>query len=262
MHEIPEKYILEEMGFISDQKGILKRYEREKNNWKEHILRTKNHILQYCNNIDNNELYVLGSGWLLDFPIEKIYDRFDKIFLIDVYHPKKVTKQYESQNKVEFIEGDITGGLIEFTFNLVKNYIKYPNKPDIFSFNNFRIKNISNKAIISLNILNQLDILIIDYLLEFKIFNEDEILQIRKIIQENHISLLMQNKSCLITDYEQVNTCLKTKIQSKYNLLHINVPEKNKTEFWDWKFDNTGRYLKNNNVTLKVLATTFNIKNV
>ena len=52
--------------------------------------------------------------------------------------------------------------------------------------------------VISLNLLNQLDILLCDYLKEkFKIDNEETLLPIRKIIQQNHLDILPVNKTKL-----------------------------------------------------------------
>ena len=73
---------------------------------------------------------VLGSGWLLDFPLREISDTGTEVYLIDIVHPPEVREQVRELNKVTLIEDDISGGLIHevwekarrvFLFNRLKS---------------------------------------------------------------------------------------------------------------------------------------------
>ena len=57
------------MGLLKDQEGIMKRYLRENDGWKEHLERSRSFLLDafpYKSSTKQDTLLVLGSGWLLD----------------------------------------------------------------------------------------------------------------------------------------------------------------------------------------------------
>ena len=62
--------VLRKFGFKKDQNGIINRYLREKGSWKTHLSNTKKFITDFTKNKAKNSCVVLGSGWLLDVPIE------------------------------------------------------------------------------------------------------------------------------------------------------------------------------------------------
>lgn len=250
------KNIYSKFGYISDQKGILSRYNREKKNWDEHLNNCKKYIITYCNSINTKNIAILGSGWLLDVPLEFLSKKFNTVYLIDVNHPSNTNKIKKLYPNVEFVTDDISGGSVEFANNCVNIYKKSKIKIDIKDFEK-KIYNpsINNTAFISLNILNQLDILLIDYLNEFNIYNEDEIIQLRKIIQNNHINFLTHNKSCLISDIEEYIINTDETIEKTNILIFSKIPNGNNYQEWIWKFDTKKRYIENRKTYFKVIAT-------
>lgn len=251
-----KRNIYNELGYISDQKGILKRYNREKENWDEHLEYCKKYIVSFCNKTKTENIVVLGSGWLLDVPIQYLSEKFLKVYLIDINHPAKIKKLQKNYPNIEFIIDDITGGIANLARLSVENYKRTKTKTQLSDYEKTKYNlNISNYSIISLNILNQLDILIIDYLSKFKIYNEEELLQLRKIIQNNHISFLNKNPSCIISDIEEYVINKRDIVERTNKLIHCSLPEGQNTNEWIWKFDTKMRYIENKKIHFKVIAT-------
>lgn len=237
-----EKKILRKMDFLSDQKGIIRRFEREEENWTEHLNNTKNKILQSAINKDKNSVIILGSGWGLDVPIVELAEMFKKVYLVDIFHPKYVRKIAKEYTNITFIEADITNGMIEKVYNFVKNYKKtFPlNIDSLFTINPVDLSEFD--YIVSVNILNQLDILILDYLQRKIKISISETSEIRNHIQTNHIQTMTLNKSLLISDYEELNIDNNEAVKNIKSLIYSSEFKANKGTKWVWKFDTKKTY--------------------
>lgn len=249
--KIKHFFISNNQGYIVDQSGIINRYLREKDNWDIHLNNTKNYILQSLKNQENtNSIAVLGSGFLLDFPIDEAIKIYDKIYLFDINHPQKIVSLAKKNPKIELITIDLNFGAMLLA-QKSKTFEEFCQKLDsieiTIDFNKFDF-------IVSLNILNQLDILLCDYLIKKFELKEEETLIVRKKIQENHLKCLIKNKSCIITDYMQVDTNIQSKEIISKNSLYCTINGQN-TEYWDWIFDTMGMYKEDYQTTLKVMAS-------
>ncbi len=166
-HALPGKKILRRMGYLSDQNGILNRYLDEPDAWEEHLQNSSDFILKSLNDRNPDHVTVLGSGWLLDLPLEGIYSRCKSISLVDINHPPQVLHQIRKYPGVIPVKADITGGLIEKCYEQVGRCRKTGTMfdPDALSVPvpDPGIKD-RDVFVISLNILDQLDILIKDYI--------------------------------------------------------------------------------------------------
>jgi len=98
------------MGFLRDQEGIMNRYLREKGNWDPHLNHSKEFILRCFRDDRIQTVAVLGSGWLLDVPLDEMAKRFSTIYLVDIRHPPQIRKKVEPMSRVRLIEADLTGG--------------------------------------------------------------------------------------------------------------------------------------------------------
>ena len=82
-------------------------------------------------------------------------------------------------------------------YELVKNYRRNRIKADLAEIELTMYKPEEPvDYIISLNILNQLDILLVDYLKKSSIYDEEELKFFRGRIQKSHIDSLIPVKSC------------------------------------------------------------------
>ena len=250
------KRILRKFGFKNDQQGIMNRYIRESAGWEKHIKNTKEFILQSAEKKNKSTCFIIGSGWLLDVPIYELSKLFDKVTLVDIIHPSQIIHKVKRFKNVETIELDITG-YIEPVFY----FMQKANKSNLglcqiktvysdFWFNELK----DADFIVSVNIMNQLDILICDYILKFDIYSEHEINEFRKNIQQNHLNLLPKGKSCLITDYEELNIGDNNKIIKRKPLIYLDLSQGINSKKWQWNFDMNQSYNKNFNTVFEVIG--------
>ena len=68
--------ILKKFGFFKDQNGIINRYLREKEAWQAHLSNTRDFIINSSMNKDNSKAVILGSGWLLDIPVDELSKKY------------------------------------------------------------------------------------------------------------------------------------------------------------------------------------------
>ncbi len=249
------KKILRKFGFKNDQEGIINRYLREEEGWNEHLENTKNFILQVADKMLKQKVVVLGSGWLLDVPLESLSATFENVVLIDVVHPRQIEHKITKMPGVNTISTDITGLVIP-VYEALKEKKKEINLLELKQdYDNYLLTELeSADFVVSVNLLNQLDILICDYIKKTNRFSEDEISKFRKQIQSNHLNLLPAGKSALITDYEELNFNDKEEIIQNKKLVHINLPHQNRAKKWKWKFDLKKTYHTNLTTVFKVMA--------
>lgn len=246
--------ILKKMNYVADQQGIIDRYLKESESWATHLENTKKAILQSAQNKEKGSCAILGSGWLLDIPIEELCKQFNKVYLFDVIHPTQIKNKMRKLNNVVMVEQDITGGAIKEFFDSVQLFksIKKRKEPSEFTFNGFNYKQ-EFDFVVSVNILNQLDILLIDYITGYKLYTDEELSQFRKTIQQKHFDSLPQRKSCLITDYEEIILNGESQVEETKPLVHIQLPESNITTRWQWQFDHQD-YIPGKDVLFNVVS--------
>lgn len=242
------------MHYVADQQGIIERYLKEAESWASHLENTKRAIIESAENKKKDNCAILGSGWLLDVPIEYLCQHFKKVYLFDVVHPTQIKHKMSKIKNVELIEHDITGGAINEFYDSVQTFksFKKRKEPDEFKFNGFGF-NISFDYVVSVNILNQLDILLIDYIKTYDLYSAEELMNFRKSIQQKHINSLPNGKSFLVTDFEEL-VFNKDSISEKTNsLVHIQLPLDRIKAQWQWQFDHQD-YIPGKNVVFNVLA--------
>jgi len=251
-----KRKILRKFGFKHDQEGIINRYLREDGGWNEHLNKTKEFILQASENQPKGIAVILGSGWLLDVPIEELSESFEKVILIDVVHPRQIIHKVKKLPNVELFQTDITG-LVMPIYDSIK--VKKEEKKSLSDikpvYDDFLITLIKGADFtVSVNLLNQLDILICDYINKFSAYSENEINSFRKQIQANHLKLLPNDKSALITDYEELNFDENDRVIDSKKLVHIDLPNEKSAVKWKWKFDLKKTYHSNCKTVFKVMA--------
>ena len=247
--------ILKEMGFVNDQDGIIDRYAREKQAWDIHLNNSKQTILEAVTFHKPSTVAILGSGWLLDVPLEELSKTCSKIYLYDIVHPSQIKHRVSKFSNIELIEADITGGSIQKTWNEVQ---RWKNKGGNIDISNIPgdgfIPHHKTDMVISLNILNQLDILICDYLLESTILQNEDLETLRQNIQQKHIESLQKQAFCLISDIEETVIDIETKSDTTRPLILASLPQSSNHKQWDWQFDSTGNYYEGKQVIFHVQA--------
>jgi hypothetical protein len=239
---IPDRKILRRMKYLSDQQGIMNRYLAEGEGWEPHLERTRDFIRRCVGDGHFKSIAVLGSGWLLDLPLDFLSQRSEEVLLLDIWHPPQVKKKITGYGNVKAVEADITGGGIRGAYRFARDY-RRTGKGSILDIPfQAGMGGIKAGYIISLNILNQLDILLVDYLKKHVQIATEEELEFRRRIQSQHLSLLGPGRSCMITDAEERVINREGLQASSKTLVHCEFPKGVRTETWTWDFDARGEY--------------------
>jgi len=244
---------LNKMQYTQDQNGIARRYSREKKTWDDHFNTSKNFILESAKTKNKGIVIVLGSGWLFDLPIDDLSNQFKEVVLYDIIHPKQVLHKTKNYDNVRIEKVDITGGLIDYFYKLAKN------KSLIYTreLNTFKLNIPNCDFVISLNIMCQLHIILIDYLKNFNIYSSKQLDIIAQEIQRSHIEILPKNKTCLITDYEEEIYNEDDELVGVNPLLKLDLPEKKFIKKWKWKFDTQMTYRDDHKTFFNTLGIDF-----
>lgn len=237
------RQIIRRMGFVRDQEGIMNRYIRESSQWRVHLEKTHNFISGSFAQADIESVAVLGSGWLLDVPLDHLIKRFKHIYLVDIHHPIQIRKKTAAISQVELIEADLTGGAIEQIWQLLreaKTNQQLEHIPGQISMTP-PLSGIQPDALISGNLLNQLDIILCDYLLKRSHFQQEALAPLRTAIQQFHVDWISKKPACLVTDVlEEVVD--KNGVKISKALLYTQLPGGIRQDRWWWDFDSQGTY--------------------
>lgn len=242
------------MGFIKDQHGIMNRYMRESVHWKTHLERTRNFIIAAFQQSEAESVAVLGSGWLLDVPLDHLLARFKHIFLVDIHHPIQIRKRTAGMSQVELIEEDLTGGAIQQVWEYIEKEAPPENRMLQGPFPlTPPLSQINPDVLISVNLLNQLDIIVCDHLLKRKHFQQEALTPLRTAIQSFHLEWIIKKPACLITDTrEEVED--KNGAKSSKSLLYTHLPRGVRSDSWWWDFDSQGTYHPGSRTRMEVQA--------
>lgn len=246
------KIKLNKMQYTQDQKGIARRFLREKEAWDNHFFNSKQFILKSAIEKKKSNLVVLGSGWLFDLPIDELASQFKNIRLIDIIHPKQIVKKVKKYSNVQLENADITGGLIDYFYKNASNRFV-----DTETISKFKFAIPESDFVISLNIMCQLHIILIDYIKKFDSYSSNHILELEKIIQTSHLSILPKNKTCLITDIEEEIYSEDNQLIGVNPLIRVDLPKGKFSNKWQWKFDSKMTYRENAKTYFNTLALDF-----
>lgn len=232
---------------IKEQEGIFNRYLYEQQNWNLHLENSKAVFVDALQNLNAKSIAVLGSGWLLDVPMDFLLTHFSKIYLVDIVHPVQIVKKYKRFSQVQFVQQDITQSwqvLVKHkqaTFREFKSLVN-------FDSTNFEFRDAD--VVVSLNLLSQLAELPSDYIFDFsnKIIDK---LDYQLFFQQQHYEMLNSFKNwILISDVEEIRTGDK---EERISLLHFSLDDEYYRRNWIWKFDFSGLYIIGINGVKKIV---------
>jgi len=206
-----------------EQSGIIQRYLHQQENWMQHLTQTRSFIQQKLANIDAHSVAVLGSGWLLDIPVEFLLQKFRQIYLVDVAHPPQMVKKWANYTAIEFLELDITA-----RFHLLQHH-SYEHITPHWPFN--------ADVVISANLLSQLAELPLDY------FDKGLPMDVLAEIQKQHLAMIAAFKvGILITDVAEIKH--NGNNLSRKELIFTELPTAVPESKWIWPFESFDARLK------------------
>lgn len=229
------------------QLGIYARYTRESSGWQSHLSNSKARILSFVSRYKPRSITILGSGWLLDVPIDELSKHCDRIILIDCFHPRQAQATARRFNNVELLHCDVTGGL---------ERIK-PNKKDWESYT-ARVGKLElpelplTEAAVSLNLMSQLALPIQERYaakIPFEAYRAAA-----ASLEASHLALLNRFPHwLLITDTEERHSQLSNGATlPSIQTIVAPLPPLQHTQNWEWEFDTKGFYQSGHRVTLQV----------
>lgn len=225
------------MGYYNYQRGLIYHHLDEEGSWNDHLRKCRSFILEAVERYKPPVVTILGSGWLLDLPLSEITAMAATINLVDIVHPPEVKEQVKDLKNVILVEDDVSGGLVDEVW-------RKAGKRTIFN----RLKSISGIEIneykpgfdpglvISLNILTQLETLPVALLIKKSKVDAEEMLNFRKMIQQNHISFLKKQRAVLITDISELISDSSGATEEVPSLL-ADLPDAVMEQEWTWDFD-------------------------
>jgi hypothetical protein len=243
------------MSYFRDQEGIINRYLRERESWGEHLGYTKSFIASSFQDLEADTVAVLGSGWLLDVPMDHLLSRFKRIILADIAHPRQIRHKYRERKELEFVECDLSGGAIGQVWQISKTACDKAGRLEMIK--EIRLEAPTEldaaDACISVNLLNQLDILLVEFMEASFSLQHEELSGFRKKLQAFHLEWLGRKPGCLISDVREISRD-KTGNETVIDNLYANLPEGIRKGKWTWNFDNSGSYRPGQQITMEVKA--------
>lgn len=246
--------ILKKLNYFSDQRGIFERYLNEAESWNIHLEKTKNSIITAAQKTSKNSCAILGSGWLLDIPVEQLAEQFKEVYLFDIIHPSQIKHKLSKLRNIKFVEIDITGGAIQQIYDSVQMYKSYKKRKELkdFIITGFQYAK-EFDFVASVNILSQLDQILINYIKNYNLYSDDELKVFSQIVQQKHLETLPEGKTCLITDVKEIILDKNDKIEHEKQILSVELPTEKIFSEWQWHFDKFN-YYPNKKVVFQVVA--------
>lgn len=239
-HSVEYRRILTRMGYYNYQNGLILRHLNQEGGWDDHLEQSRQLVLKAIDLYKPRKISVLGSGWLLEMPLEEIINSVEKICLVDIVHPPAVIEQTAGIKNIELVYEDLTGGLIEEVWNKAHKYSFLKKLKSLESINIKEYAPVTDPGmVISLNVLTQMESLIVDFLKKKSKIPDDEYNTFKKKIQKNHIDFLARHNSVLISDISEIITG-KSGLVSAIPTLMTELPQCKYKEEWTWNFDPHG----------------------
>lgn len=223
---------LKKLEYQRNQRGIVKRYLRETDTWAVHLENTKSFILDSANNKHKGTAMVLGSGWLLDIPLEALSAMFNKVYLIDIVHPPQIIqriKKFENVwvENIDLLEVSSSAFHTAYQQGPSAGFISLLSQADF---------------IISANLLTQLEIPLLKKNKKKSSKKNINDGLISQKIQQHHLDLLPAKKTCLITETMEYLYDRNDVLVREDRLMHADIPPSAFTKEWIWEFDTTFTY--------------------
>ena len=97
-------------GYLKRLIALEFRERRCRGAWGPHLAHTRQFIVKAIDLVPRpRTVVVIGSGLLLDVPLEDLADRFERVYLADMFHMPQVRRKARRFLNVKLLTGDVTG---------------------------------------------------------------------------------------------------------------------------------------------------------
>lgn len=220
------------MGYESELRALGQRSRRCQNHWQTHLENSCAVVLQAAAGCpETNKALILGSGLLLDVPLDELAERFRKVVLADIVHCRRVRRAASRYDNVQLAQVDVTG-VVERVYAQARarDAAELPrHRPMLFLDDGFDF-------VVSLNILSQLPVIPNGYVARHvKNLPNDAIDSFSRCLVENHLDWLARFPAvvCLIADLERWYCKGPKIVKREASLWGVDLPEGAREWQWD-----------------------------
>jgi hypothetical protein len=218
----PSPPLARRLGYLKEAVAIRARARRCRAAWAGHLARCRTAVLEAARSSPGRGLaQVLGSGALLDIPVEELSAMFDQVVLADLVHPLAARLRVRNLRNVSLRTIDLTGVLAEVDRGRLPGRVPV----DLHAGLETDLPDLT----VSANIMSQLPLLPVKRLAATGLYRPEELKVVARGLLEEHLALLerMPGVVCLITD-----TAWRDGDSVQDPLQGITLPEP--TETWTW----------------------------
>ena len=246
-------WYLAPMGYVRELAGIGVRNHQSEKAWRGHLAATCGAILEAADRCPRTEkALVMGSGLLLDIPLEELSHRFRQVVLADIVHFRRVRRAARRYPNVTLVQIDVTG-IAKAVFDLARRGRPVPlpeRSVDLFLDDGFDL-------VASVNLLSQLPVVPAEYLAA-KVGNLPlgAIDEFGRRLVENHLDWLARFPGVvsLIADLERIESDGDTVLTREEMLWDVRLPPGGQT--WNWDIGPRPSIRPDRDVRHKVIAFT------
>lgn len=219
------------MGYLYETIAMRERYKRNRSSWQPHLDKSRKAVLSAAKRIKNrNKIMVMGSGLLLDVPIDELSSIFKEVVLSDIIHLPEVRRRIKKLPNVRLIEQDAVG-ISEKLFQNIKNGLNELPCPSPC------LSDSGADLVVSLNMLSQLPIIPHIYAMKnMPEIPENELKNWCRQIVESHIFWLksLPCATCTISDHSFTKKNIQGNIIETGSTVYGTVlPEPEKSWIWN-----------------------------
>ena len=191
-----EHPVAKKMGFLTESIAMEARAKRCKQSWGSHYQQCQKAILKASSRaVQKRTVLVLGAGSLYDVPLEVLSAQFERVLLVDLVFLNSARNVAQQFANVELIEHDVTESLERIQVGL-----PFVDTPMAW------LEDVSIDLVVSLNLITQLPLIPVRWLIEHFEVSEQEGDILGKQLILAHLLYLkaFSGEVCLIADREGV----------------------------------------------------------
>jgi len=245
------KYV-RSMGYLYQAIALRGRYRRRRESWQRHLENTRQFISRTAEKFGNRRrVVVIGSGILLDVPLDRLSEIFGEVVLVDIVHLPEVERLAGRYLNVRLVQSDVTGIAESLFSNVRRRVIALPvGKPFLPEVDH------DAGLVVSVNMLSQLAEIPLEYASK-KMPSLDKTVVSRWCdqIREAHYMALKELYCdvCLVADYAFTRRDRdRTVVEEGSTVGELTLSEP--AESWTWEIAPLGEESKNSSRELQVGA--------
>ncbi|TCJ18188.1 hypothetical protein EZJ19_02835 [Parasulfuritortus cantonensis] len=183
------------LGYLAESIAIAARHRRCRQAWAPHLAASRRALLDSARAAPGRGIaLVLGSGHLLDVPLDELAALFGQVWLVDVVHPWPARRAARRYGNVRLISADVTGCLDRLP--------AWPEPPGLF------LAEPGIDWVASVNLLSQLARLPEAWLRTRQAsWPADKVAEFGTVLARQHLAWLARFRApvCVLADLEQVH---------------------------------------------------------